>query len=295
MRFLRIAMAATLAFAGGNALAQESVTAPTTAAPPLTTSATSAAQLSFRDLATRRGTDGPRGLYFSTLLGVQSTPEYFGSDTQTTGVKFSPGLVYLNLGWLTLGEPFFADDPKERKPGFGLRGSFRFIGGREADDFDALAGLDDIDPTLEVGTGLGYTAGSLEVYADARYGLGGSDAWVGELGGNLVMRPSDRLALRVGPRFLYGSEGYTDTYFGVTPAESVRSGLAAFDADKAGLVSAGLELTATYRLGEQWWLEGGARYDRLQGRASDSPIVTQGSADQTEVHIGIRRAFVLEF
>lgn len=253
-----------------------------------------AAPASEADLSFGSKNDGPRGLWFTALLGVQSGSAFFGSDEIETGATFSPSPIYLGTRRFSLGDPEFLDDPRERDLGFGLRGSFRFIGGRDAEEYDALEGLDDIDPTLEVGLGLAYTMPFAEAFADVRYGLGGSDGWVGELGADFIARPNDRLALRAGPRLLYGSDNYVDTYFGVSPDEGLSSGLSSYDPD-SGLVSAGVEFTATYRLGDRWWLEGGARYDRFQDDAADSPIVQDGSDENTSVHIGLRRAFVLDF
>lgn len=236
----------------------------------------------------------PKALYFSALAGLSTGAPYFGSDETDTGFFLSPSPRFLGLGGLRLGTPSFKDDPLARRDGVSVGGAFRFIRERDAEDYDELTGLDDIDPTLEVGVSLSYAVPNAELFADLRYGLGGSDGWVADLGANYVVRPTDRLALRAGPRLLYGSENYTNTYFGISPQESQRSGLPAFEAD-AGLVSTGVEVSATYRLGERWWLEGRARYERFQDDAADSPIVQQGSEQNTSVTIGVRRAFILEF
>ena len=57
----------------------------------------------------------------------------------------------------------------------------------------------------------------------------------------------------------------------------------------------GLEAIATYQLGDEWWLEGRARWERLQGDAADSPIVEQGQDDMLTFSIGFRRALSLDF
>ena len=61
------------------------------------------------------------------------------------------------------------------------------------------------------------------------------------------------------------------------------------------LMGAGIELVATYQLGDRTWLEVGALYERLQGSAADSPIVQQGSDTQTEFRVGLRRAYGFRF
>ncbi len=100
------------------------------------------------------------------------------------------------------------------------------------------------------------------------------------------------MVLRIGPRLVYGSNEYADTYFGITPEESAASGLDAYDPG-AGLTSAGFEAVATYQLTERWWLEGGAKWKQFKGDAANSPIVENGSNDYTEFRIGFRRLFTL--
>ncbi|MCG6901929.1 MAG: MipA/OmpV family protein, partial [Rhodobacter sp.] len=104
----------------------------------------------------------------------------------------------------------------------------------------------------------------------------------------------DGLTLKLGPRLFVGDESYAATYFGVTPAESVASGLAAF-APSGGALSAGVELGATYALNDRWNLYGGMRYDRLLNDAAGSPITGLGSADQFSINLGLTRRFVLNF
>jgi outer membrane scaffolding protein for murein synthesis (MipA/OmpV family) len=242
------------------------------------------------------GTQGRSGrsVFFTFFAGGRAGPPFFGSDEMEFGPSFRGSFAYLNFGDVTFGEDAFDPDPYERRSGFGYGLAFRFVGERDSSEYDDIRGLDDIDGTLEIGLGFGYAWPNVEAIADVRYGLGGSDAWVGEARLFYVARPTDRLALRIGPRVLVGSDNYVDTYFGVSSAESFRSGLDAFDPD-AGLVSAGVELIATYRLNERWWLEGAAKWEQFQGDAADSPIVGAGADDRTEVRIGVRRAFVWRF
>jgi outer membrane scaffolding protein for murein synthesis (MipA/OmpV family) len=235
-----------------------------------------------------------RRFVFTALVGAQSQPSYFGADENEVVPLFRPNVLAFDFGRLEGGDGDLSDDPLERPLGFAFGPSFRFVGERTADDHDELTGLDDIDATFELGAQVGYIWPSVEAFGQLRYGFGGSEAWVGEIGAYYVTRPADNFALRIGPRFLFGTDDYTETYFGVTADEAATSGLAEYDPE-GGLLRAGVEVIATYRLGEQWWLEGRARWDQFQDDAADSPIVQQGARDQGTVSIGVRRAFVLEF
>lgn len=225
--------------------------------------------------------------------GIASTPDYFGSGDYTLGPDLSLGFSYLRLpGGRSIGDP----DPTFRRDGVGLRASFRYIDQRDDDDNPELQGLDDIDVSAELGLGLGYESRRFDAFADLRYGVVGHNTFVGELGADVKANPTDRLTLSAGPRLLLGTDRYVDTYFGVTPGASAASGgdFAAYDPG-GGIVSAGVELGLTYRINQNWGVEGAVSYDRFVGDAADSPIVEQGERDQYGVRLGVTRRIVLDF
>lgn len=234
--------------------------------------------------------DGP-DLVFTLRGGVATAPDYFGSGDSTLAPDIGFSLNYLALGPLNFGTA----DGSSRE-GLGLRGSFRFVDERTAADNAELTGLNDVDATYELGLGLGYTTYTFEAFADLRYGLAGHEAFVGELGADVKMHPSDRLTLSAGPRVLLGTDKYADTYFGVTGAEALASAgrFSAYEPG-GGVVSAGVELGARYDLNEAWGVEGAVTYDRLVGDAADSPIVEQGDRDQYGLRIGVTRRITLDF
>ena len=192
----------------------------------------------------------------------------------------------LSFGGRSFGNP----DPWAEARGFGIRGSFRYIGERDDDDYGELEGLDDIDAAYEVGLGAGYAGENYYVFADVRRGFGGHEAWVGEVGADAVFRPSERLRVTFGPRAFFGSDDYASTYFDVSAAEAAASSFNAYDAD-GGLISTGVELGMRYKLSENWGLSGAVTYDRFRGDAEDSPIVQQGSEDQWGARLGVTRTF----
>lgn len=234
-------------------------------------------------------------LVFTVRGGVTGTPEYFGSDDYKLGPDFALGLNFLQLPG---GRTFGSADPRDPRYGFGLRGSFRYIGDRKAADHPELAGLADVDDSLELGLGLGYTSRNFDAFADLRYGVVGHESFVGELGADLKMHPTENLTLSLGPRIFVGSNDYAATYFGVTAAEAAAPGSnfagRAFNAG-GGVLSAGLELGATYRIDDNWGIEGAVTWDRFTNDAADSPIVQQGERDQYGVRIGITRRITLDF
>ena len=226
---------------------------------------------------------------FGAGAGVESA--YFGSDSYGAVPAFTFSPEFLRLGAT---RSIGSTDPDFIRTGLAPRFSFRSVKERSAADSPELAGLTDIDPSVELGMGLIYRQPDFEIFADARYGVVGHESWVGEVGADRVMRPMDGLTLSLGPRLFVGDDDYAATYFGVTPAESAASGLMAF-APSGGALSAGIEFGATYTLNDTWGLQGTVRYDRLLGDAAGSPITGLGSENQFSASLMLTRRFVFDF
>lgn len=229
-------------------------------------------------------------LAFTLGVGAQARPGYFGAEELVLGPTGAFGDLYLRYR----GKDYGTVDPSAIETGLDFGASLRFIGERSSALYPELAGLEDIDPALELGGTLSYAEPAWKVFAQLRYGIGGHESAVGELGMDLIARPGDALTLTAGPRFFLGSDDYAATYYGVTPAEAAASGFNAFDAT-GGLLGAGVSLGASYDLGADWGLVGELNWERLQGSAADSPISQQGAIDQFSAALVATRRFSLEF
>lgn len=222
-------------------------------------------------------------LAFTLRAGVGASPAYFGAKDLKAGPDFSFSLNYLALpGGRSIGNP----DPNAVTYGFAPRGSFRFISKRAAKDNPELAGLPDVKASVEIGMGLGYTQRSFEAWGDVRYGAIGHHAWVGELGANAILRPSEQLTLKIGPRVFFGDSDYANTYFGTIAAGTFPAYTA-----KGGALSAGIEMGATYALNDTWGIDGAVRWDKYLGDAKNSPIVAQGKDNNVSIRLGLTRRF----
>ena len=210
---------------------------------------------------------GPQ-LTFEAGLGARIAPDYFGSEDYGTGATGSFSFGHARIGGLEFGDP----DPDAVALGFRPRGSVRLVGERTADDNPELAGMEDIDFSVELGGGIAYQGPDYFYFADLRYGVIGHESLVAEVGADAIFRVGDRLTLTAGPRALWGSEDYTATYFGVTAAEAGNSAFDAYAPD-SGLVSYGVELGASYAFTDAWSLDASVNFDHLTGDAADSPLV----------------------
>jgi outer membrane scaffolding protein for murein synthesis (MipA/OmpV family) len=231
--------------------------------------------------------EGPR-FAFTLGAGIEARPGYFGSDEIEVGPDLGFSFGYLSLGGLSFGVP----DPDGVSEGLSFGGAFRYIGERSSDDYEELAGLEDVDAAIELGGAVRYATSLFGAFAEIRYGVTGHESLVADLGLDLIARPTDRLTLRAGPRIFVGSDDFAATYFGVTEAEAAASSFAAFEAE-GGVLSAGVELTADYRLSDLWGLEAGLRFDRFQNAAADSPITAED--DQLTASLAVTRRFDFGF
>ncbi len=235
-----------------------------------------------------------RNLSFELGFGAQAVPGYFGSNELVVGPSGSFAIESLTFGGFSMGD----GEPD----GFGFKGGFRYIAERSSDDYSELTGLRDIDAAVELGGGISFTNAPTAAtgnwgnttFGEVRYGVPGHEAFVAELGADLIYAPSQDLEFRFGPRLLAGDGKYSSTYFGVTDAEAMASNFAAFDAS-GDLVSSGIEARIAYRFTPDWGIVGTIAYDEYVNDAARSPIVRQGSGEQLSMSLMVTRAFAFEF
>lgn len=234
---------------------------------------------------------GSPAVVMTVRSGISVSPSYFGSDDSRlapdAGILFAFKRLPGSFAW----GPADAG-PAGMRSGWSLRGSARYVGGR--DDTGRLSGLGDVDPGFETGFGLGYEQRAYRVFTDVRYGIVGTNAWTGEVGADGIAHPATGLTLSLGPRLAFGDDRFTKTYFGISDAQSTASGMKAHQAP-GGLYSAGIEVGARYMVGSRWGVEGAASWNRLVGGAGESPVTEAGSPDQYKVRLSLTRSISLDF
>ena len=83
---------------------------------------------------------------------------------------------------------------------------------------------------------------------------------------------SERLMLMPSIGTTWGDKKHNDRYFGITPSQSLASGLPHFNA-KSGLIEAKAEIGIHYRLSDKWMIGTIGGVSTLVGDVKDSPIV----------------------
>ena len=231
---------------------------------------------------------------YTAGLGIQFKPNYPGADD----FQLEPLPV---VRVRHQGETLAAQSPDENF-------SFRLFGPRDGLSFgpalnfqtkrkqsDVGAPVGDVGFTVEPGVFVqGYLAENVRLRAEARHGVGGHNAFVGDISADYVIRPADdRYVATIGPRVRLAEAKYNRRYFGVTPDRAIASGLPAYDPD-GGVYSVGAAAGMLYQFTPKWGAFGYAGYDRLIGDAADSPIVRgYGSRNQFSAGLAVTYSFSL--
>lgn len=218
----------------------------------------------------------------AVTLVAQHGPDYLGA--RTSGLSVRPGF-YVRWGRLALSSgggwasPRQDDDLRglglELKHTRSLRVNLglRMDSGRNESAAPALAGMGDVKRTLRVRLGANWQfAPQWELRAgwtiDA-FGRGGGN--LGELKVQHDWPVAARLHLTTGVSLSLAGDRYLQTYYGVTPAQSARTGYPVFE-PRMSLRDVSLFTTLRADMGEDWVGQIGAGATRVLGDAAHSPL-----------------------
>ena len=168
---------------------------------------------------------------------------------------------------------------------FDLTGGYDF--GRKEDDADALRGMGDIDGGVTVGGKTTFTYGPAEFFVSLDKTIGGNEGLLGSVGAEFTQPITEKLILGAGASATFADKNYMESYFGVTSAQSARSGYSAYK-PAAGVKSVDLSASATYMLTENWVIRAEQEVGFLVGDAANSPIVKQEIQPTSMLFLGYR-------
>ena len=230
--------------------------------------------------------------------GLGIINEYPGSDDFIVGalpvaMVSLKGKRYLQL-LATYLSANLVDDPHFR---FGPVANYRF--GRKDVDDPVVAQVHEVDGAVELGASAGgewifdndirhraYAGVDLTFDVTGSYG-----GYFLDLYARYWLPVSRAVDIGLGVSTNFGGNSYMNEFFGVTPDDSARSELPAFNAD-AGLQAIEITPMVMVHLSEAWHAGIGGRYSRLMSDAANSPIVRQrGSADQFVAGVGLGYAW----
>ena len=215
--------------------------------------------------------DGEARLRVGLGLGMSAAPNFEGSNKYRIMprpfVFAAYGRVFVGFGGIGVN--------LYRAPGWGFGAIVTPRPGRKEDVDQRLAGLGDIDPSVDFGIyGVTFTRRFLTraiLYTDVS---GQGQGSFGRLDVLWRFRVDERVRFFAGPGLSWGSRQHQQTFFGVTAEQAARS-REQFPEFEAGAGVNSLRLTggANYRFAPNWNLIGGLTASRLSGDAGNSPIV----------------------
>ncbi len=226
---------------------------------------------------------------------ARAVPLYMGSG------KWSP-LGLPSLGWRRAGSP---EPFSSARDGIGMAlfdngviavgpvGSLMFP--RQQSYSSALNGLGNVGITYEIGGFVDYWALPwLRTRVEVMQGFGAADGIVANFAADAVIPISESVTLSGGPRARAVSAGIESPYFGISQAQSVASGLPAYNAG-GGWQAVGAGAQLKYRFNPTWATYGFVEYDKLIGPTASSPIVTEpgGSPNQWKLGLGLSYSFLM--
>jgi len=228
-------------------------------------------------------------------VAVGMLPDYTGSTHYIFGaapfVKYTfEGNMYVRLLATDL-QVNLIDNPVMR---FGPAFSYYFKRGDNVEN-SQVASMKEIDGGFNAGAFVGI---ELPKADNPRQRFIANLEWLDDISGKYagytltatatywypVAMPVD---LFLGVSSTYGDKNYMQTYFGVSPSDSLRSGLPVFDAG-AGMRDFTFSGGGIYHLTKEWHLAAGLRYQKLLDDANNSPVVNiAGTSSQVIFGVGV--------
>lgn len=217
------------------------------------------------------------GYEFTIGGGVGVSPRYMGSDEYRATPALNLALqtpygVFVGLG----GVGYRLSLPK----GFFLSAAMAYDGGRKdrARGLDSgsnkLRGMGDIKGSVFTTLQAGYAIGDIAVVSVAAdVPLSNRDrgnAYRFSVDGDVYRSAADSIAVGAAAHFASGK--YAQTYFGVTPTQSLNSGYRQYSAG-GGLYGVSLTASWTHKFTRHWSTNVAGGVMRYTGNASKSPIV----------------------
>lgn len=163
---------------------------------------------------------------------------------------------------------------------------------RDSSDYRGLKGLHDVKFGGEAGLFAEfYPTDWLRVRGEVRRGIVTHNGYVGDLAVDAFTDITPRVRISGGPRLSAASSDYFKTYYGVSNAESLASGLSPYSPG-GGFKSVGVGGAITWKTTDKVTTSLFGEYARLLGPAADSSIVKErGSANQFLVGVSATYRF----
>jgi len=218
---------------------------------------------------------------YTVGLGVGIVPDYEGSeDYKGVPIPFfraqMPTGQYLQLLGGTLTANLLEGKTWQAGP------LVRYRAERNDDvENNQVKRLKKVDAAIELGGFVSFQQNQWNAKFDiAQDVASGHEGFLATLGGGYTFILSQAATLGVNLSTTYASSQYMDSYYTVSPAGFLRSGLRPYNAS-AGFKDVAATVIGRYSIDSHWGLMGALQFKELVGDASDSPVTDHaGSSGQ---------------
>lgn len=227
-------------------------------------------------------------------MGVVLTPDYPGADSRSASA--GPFLQYQfpnsqrSVSVLGPLASFNVINDSAWHAGPALR----YRGGRKDADNPVVHQLHEIGATVEAGafvsylwSGKGSVPWRVQISTSVLRGFSRADGTRAAIDAFVLTPVSHRIFLGLGGSINVIDRKTMNGYFGITPTDSLASGLPIFQPG-GGNNSNDLWLTAAYLINSKWVVAVGGYWQHLRGNAAGSPwVIQQGNVNQITIGAGI--------
>lgn len=218
-------------------------------------------------------------------FGLRAAPDYPGADQ----MKVSPA-PFAAISWkerITLDIRGLTVYPVKTS-NFRLGFSVGYAPGRNEDRNEHLAGLGNIDAAFRSHALADYRIGLLTLGVDVSKDVGGSDGVQILFSATIRIPVTPRITVLGGVNATWADSRYTNTFFGVTSAQSITSGLPTYNAG-AGFTRVDADLGLAWTLSPRLSARARVGIGRFVGDATSSPIIEK--VTQPFVGLSLARRF----
>jgi outer membrane protein len=217
--------------------------------------------------------------------GLGDSPKYPGASRER--IRLTP-LFSVRYGNRLFAGPLGIGLVAVRRDGFRAGPVLGYQRGRAESDDPHLFGLGDIPASVTAGVFAGYARGPFQISATARQAIShSSNGLEGLLQVNVRhVSVTARTLLALGPDLEFGNGEFERTWFGISAAQALTSGLPVY-MPHAGIDRVGLHAGLTHRVSQHILWRVFARLSEITGDAAQSPIVER----RTQVVVGAGIAY----
>ena len=225
--------------------------------------------------------------------GLRSHPAYDGSDSQN--VQFVPVIRYFGRPWFIRSTQSVLESGvrMELAPGLHIGAQIAFEPGREKSESDFLKNhhLTDINSGASVGVHIEWDKKigpmPIALLARTRQNIDSDRGAQIDVRLNAGVFHSGRFSAGVFTEASWANAKSTDSFYGISPQQSITTGLTAFNAG-SGWLSSSVGLLGSIDLNQEWVVVGNVESRHLRGDAVHSPLTERSSNYYASVGVAYR-------